>query len=56
MGWVVSLVALLAVLGMLAWRMPGQRLLIIVAITLALVVMVVGIERAGWWPDGLRTR
>jgi hypothetical protein len=44
------------VLFLLAYRMPGQRLLIIVAITLAVVVMIVGIERAGWWPEGLRTQ
>jgi hypothetical protein len=56
MGWIVSLVALLAVLFLLAYRMPGQRILIIVAITLAVVVMIVGIERAGWWPEGLRTQ
>lgn len=54
MSWIVSLVGLLAVLGLLAWRMPGQRLLIITA--LAVVVIVVGIERAGWWPQELRTR
>ena len=56
MSWIVSLVGLLAVLGLLAWRMPGQRLLIIAAIALAVVVIVVGIERAGWWPQELRTR
>jgi hypothetical protein len=56
MGWIVSVVALLAVLGLLAYRMPGQQLLIIAVITLALVVVIVGIERYGFWPEGLRTR
>lgn len=56
MEWVVSLVGLLAVLALLAWRMPGQRMLIVVAITLAVVVVIVGIERYGFWPEDLRTR
>ena len=56
MGWIVSLVGLLAVLVLLAYRMPGQRLLIIVAITLVVVVVIVGIERGGWWPQDWRTR
>ncbi len=52
----VSIVALLAVLVLVAWRMPGQRVLVAVAVALAVAVLIVGVERAGMWPEGWRTR
>ena len=54
MEWFVPLIGLLAVLFLVARGVPGQSLLVAVAV--ALVVAVVLLERAGLWPQGWRTR
>jgi hypothetical protein len=51
----VSVVSLLLVLFLVARGTPGRRMLVIVAITLAVVILIVGIERAGLWPAALHT-
>jgi len=56
MDWFVPLVALLAVLFLVGRRVPGQSWLMIVAVTLAIVVTIVYLERSGLWPRSWRTR
>ena len=56
MEWIVSVVALLAVLFLVGWGMPGRRMLVAVAGALALVVLILLVERAGLWPQGWRVR
>jgi hypothetical protein len=56
MTWVVSLVALLAVLFLVARGMPLSRWPVILAITLALILLVVGAEQNGWWPRSWKVR
>ena len=53
MEW-LSLVSLLGVLVLVARGTPGRRLLVIVAVTLAVVVLVLFAERSGLWPEGMR--
>ena len=53
MEW-LSLVSLLFVLVLVARGTPGRRLLVIAAVTLAVVVMVLFAERSGLWPDAMR--
>ncbi|MEH3144244.1 MAG: hypothetical protein PGN34_02590 [Methylobacterium frigidaeris] len=52
----VSVVSLLLVLFLIARGTPGRSLLVVLAATLAVVVLIVGIERAGMWPSELHTR
>jgi hypothetical protein len=52
----VSVVAVLAVLFLVGRRLPGRSWPLIVAATLALVVVVVLAERNGLWPRGWTVR
>ncbi|GJD48297.1 hypothetical protein OPKNFCMD_1014 [Methylobacterium crusticola] len=56
MDLVVSVVSLLLVLILVARGVPGRNILVVLAVTLAVVVLVVGVERAGLWPSDWRTR
>lgn len=50
---VVSLVLVLVIVGR---GTPARRWPMIVAVTLAVIVLVVLLERGGYWPAGWRTR
>ncbi|BAQ44521.1 hypothetical protein Maq22A_c05755 [Methylobacterium aquaticum] len=52
----VSVISLLLVLVLIARGVPGRNLLVALAMALAVVVLVVGIERAGLWPASFHTR
>ena len=56
MDVVVSVISLLLVLVLIARGVPGRNLLVVLAAALAVVVLVVGIERAGLWPESFHTR
>lgn len=56
MEWIVSVVALLAVLFLVGRGMPGRPMLIAVAVALGVVVLILLVERAGLWPQGWRVR
>ena len=56
MDLAVSVISLLLVLVLIARGVPGRRLLVVAGIALAVVVLVVGVERAGLWPDAWHTR
>ncbi len=51
--WLAA-IPLLLVLWLIAGRQPGSVWLYAVAFALTLVVMIVGAERAGLWPDAWR--
>jgi L-asparagine transporter-like permease len=53
MEW-LSLVSLLLVLVLVARGTPGRRMLVIVAVTLAVVVVILFAERSGLWPEAMR--
>jgi hypothetical protein len=55
MEW-LSLVSLLLVLVLVARGTPGRQFLVIVAVTLAVVVVILFSERAGLWPEAWRQR
>ena len=50
----ISLVALVAVLVLIGWRLPGRNLLLAAAAALALAALVVSLDRAGIWPGAWR--
>jgi hypothetical protein len=50
MEYLVALVGLLAVLFLVGRGVPGRRWPVIIAATLAVVVVVVLAERSGFWP------
>ncbi len=50
----VAVIGLLAVLFLIGRSMPGRSWLAVIAITLALIVAVVFLERADQWPDAWR--
>jgi hypothetical protein len=52
----VSLVAILLVLFLVGRGLPGRRWPIVIAATLAVVVLVVLTERSGLWPSGWSVR
>jgi hypothetical protein len=52
----VSVVAVLAVLFLVGRGLPGRRWPVVIAATLALVVVVVLAERNGFWPPGWTVR
>lgn len=52
----VSVISLLLMLVLIARGVPGRNLLVALAMALAVVVLVVGIERAGLWPASFHTR
>lgn len=56
MEWVASVVALLAVLFLVSRGLPGRQWPAIIALTLAVIVAVVLLERSGLWPQAWRTR
>ena len=51
----VGVVSLLALLWLMSRGMPGARWPILLLATLAVIVLVVGAERYGFWPAGWRT-
>lgn len=56
MTWVVSLVAMLAVLFLVSRGMPLSRWPAIIAVTLAVILLVVLAEQNGLWPASWRVR
>jgi hypothetical protein len=56
MEWFAPLIGLLAVLFLVGRRLPGQAWLVTIAVALALVVIVLWLERSGLWPQNWRTR
>jgi drug/metabolite transporter (DMT)-like permease len=52
----VALVAMLAVLFLVGRRLPARRWPMILAVTLAVVVLVVLAEQNGLWPRSWTTR
>ena len=56
MTWVVSLVALLAVLFLVGRGMPLTRWPVIIAATLAVVLLIVALEQNGLWPRSWQVR
>ncbi|ACA20442.1 hypothetical protein M446_6173 [Methylobacterium sp. 4-46] len=52
----VSIVSLLLVLFLISRGVPGRQLLVILAVTAAVVLLIVGVERSGLWPAELHTR
>lgn len=54
MGQVVTVVALLAVLFLVARGLPAARWPVVIAGTLVVVLLVVLAERNGLWPAGWR--
>jgi hypothetical protein len=50
----LSLVSLLLVLFLVARGTSGSRMLVIVAVTLAVITVIVFAERGGVWPDAFR--
>lgn len=52
----VVVVALLGSLLLVARGLPGRQWPVIIAIMLALVILVVGAERYGYWPESWRVR
>ena len=56
MTWVVSVVALLAVLFLVSRGLPATRWPVVIAATLATIVLVVAAERGGYWPASWRVR
>lgn len=56
MTWIVSLVALLAVLFLVGRGMPLSRWPVIIVVTLAVIVLVVAAEQNGWWPRSWQVR
>lgn len=56
MTWIVSLVALLAVLFLVGRGMPFSRWPVIIAATLAVILLVVAAEQNGFWPQSWQVR
>ena len=56
MEWLPLLVGLVALLFLLGRGLPTGTWLLIVRVALAFIVVVLGLERAGLWPQGWRTR
>ena len=52
----VAVVALLAVLFLVARGLPGSRWPVVIAGTLAVILLVVLAERSGYWPSGWTLR
>ncbi len=51
-----ALAAMLAVLFLVGRRLPARRWPIVLAATLAVIVLVVLAEQNGWWPRSWTTR
>jgi hypothetical protein len=56
MSWIVSIVALVAVLFLVGRGMPLSRWPAIIVATLAVIVLVVAAEQNGWWPSSWQVR
>lgn len=56
MDKIVAVVALLAVLILVARGLPGRMWPVIIAGTLAVILLVVLAEQGGWWPRDWRVR
>lgn len=56
MDKIMAVVAMLAVLFLVGRGLPGRRWPVIIAATLAVVLLVVFAEQQGWWPREWRTR
>ena len=56
MEWIGAVVALLAVLFLVGRGMPGRSMLVAIVVALAAVVLILLVERAGFWPQGWRVR
>ena len=56
MDKIVGIVALVAILFLVGWGMPPRYRLLAIAGGLAFAVAILAIERAGFWPQGWRTR
>ena len=54
MDKIAGIVGLLAVLFLVGWGVPPRHRLIAIVGGLAFAVLILAIERAGWWPRGLR--
>ena len=52
----IGVVAILAVLVLVSRGLPGRRWPVIIAATLAVILLVVLVERAGYWPGEFRVR
>ena len=56
MEWLAALAGLLAVLFLVGRRLLGQNWPVIIAVTLAFIVVILLLERSGLWPQSWRTR
>lgn len=54
MDRIVSAIALIGFAFLVARRYPRHRVLLTIVATLAVVILIVGAERAGLWPDAAR--
>lgn len=51
--WIAAF-GVIALLLVIAWRMPGHRILVAAVAALAVIVMIVWLEQSGFWPDSWR--
>ena len=56
MDKIVAVVAMLGALFIVSRGLPGRSWPMIIAATLAVILLVVLAERSGWWPSSWRTR
>jgi hypothetical protein len=56
MSWLLPLVAMLAVLFLVGRGMPLSRWPVIIAATLAVILLVVAAEQNGYWPRSWQVR
>jgi hypothetical protein len=56
MSWLLPLVAMLAVLVLVGRGMPLSRWPVILAATLAVILIVVAAEQNGYWPRSWQVR
>jgi hypothetical protein len=56
MDKIVAAAALIAVLFLVGRGTPYRQWLVVTAVVLAVILVVVGIEQNGWWPQDWRTR
>jgi len=56
MDKIVGIVGLVAILVLVGWGMPPRYRLLAIAGGLAFAILILGIEQAGLWPRGWRSR
>ena len=56
MDKIAGIVGLVAILVLVGWGVPPRHRLLALAGGLAFAVLILAVERAGWWPQGWRTR